>query len=190
MDAGVAFEWHDHHFINGVASLDFANTVVYRNRPDRREDRLRSQADLVAWLGAAGLSTKTRSSLREAVALRDTIDRVFRDIAASRASTGAAWVDLVERYRSLLDRNAMILTPEGLAPASSKTLPLTQIAHSAVSLALSPMAGRVRVCGGCGWLFIDRTRNRSKRWCITAMCGSRAKAKRYYARKTGRLVQS
>ena len=84
----------------------------------------------------------------------------------------------------------MALTPAGLAPAASKAGALTQIAHSAVALALSPLSGRVKICGGCGWLFIDRTRNRSKRWCITAMCGSRAKARRYYARKTGRLVQS
>ena len=190
MDAGVTFEWHDHHFINGVACLDFANTVVYRNRPERREDRLRSPADLSSWLEAAGLPSAHRASLKDAIALRETIDSLFRDMAAARASAGKDWASLVARYRALLDRKAMILTPEGLAPAIAKAKPLTQIAHSALALALSPTVGRVKVCDGCGWLFIDRTRNRSKRWCITAMCGSRAKARRYYARKTGRLVQS
>jgi len=186
----MAFEWHDHHFINGVACLDFANTVVYRNRPDRMEDRLRSQADLNAWLQAAGLPRGGRSTLKRAILLRRAIDNLFRDIAAGRPSAGTEWAQLVARYHALLDRNAMAPAPEGLAPASEKTPPLTQIAHSAVMLALSPAITRVKICGGCGWLFIDRTRNRSKRWCITAMCGSRAKAKRYYARKTGRLVQS
>jgi predicted RNA-binding Zn ribbon-like protein len=190
MDAGMAFEWHDHHFINGVACLDFANTVVYRNRPERREDRLKSQADLAAWLRAAGLPWRGRASLKDALALRETIDGLFRDLAAARPSTGKDWTSLVARYRTLLDRNAMTLGPDGLALAAAKAKPLTLIAHSAMSLALSPMIGRVKVCGGCGWLFIDRTRNRTKRWCITSMCGSRAKARRYYARKTGRLVQS
>jgi predicted RNA-binding Zn ribbon-like protein len=189
MEAGMAFEWHDHHFINGVACLDFANTVVYRNRPDRREDRLKSQADLKAWLQAAGLPRGRRSSLKDTIALRESIDGLFRDIAMARPSTSKNWAHLIDRYGALLDRGDMAPTPEGLAPATI-TPPLAQIAHSAVALALSPTITRVKVCGGCGWLFIDRTRNRSKRWCITAMCGSRAKARRYYARKTGRLVQS
>lgn len=190
MDAGVAFEWHDHHFINGVACLDFANTVVYRNHPERREDRLRSRADLAAWLRAAGLPRRGHTSLKQAIALRETIDSLFRDTAAARPSAGKDWPSLVARYRALLDRNSMTRTPEGLAPTLAKAKPLTEIAHSAVALALSPLLDRVKVCGGCGWLFIDRTRNRNKRWCITAMCGSRAKARRYYAKKTGRLVQS
>ncbi|MFO0992707.1 MAG: CGNR zinc finger domain-containing protein [Hyphomicrobiales bacterium] len=186
----MAFEWHNHHFINGVACLDFANTVVYRNRPERREDRLKSHADLAAWFRAAGLPWRGRASLKQAIALRETIDSLFRDMATARPSPGKDWASLVERYRTLLDRKAMILTPQGLAPTTANAKPLAQIAHSALALALSPTVSRVKVCGGCGWLFIDRTRNRSKRWCITAMCGSRAKARRYYARKTGRLVQS
>jgi predicted RNA-binding Zn ribbon-like protein len=190
MEAGMAFEWHDHHFINGLACLDFANTVVYRNRPDRREDRLKSQADLNAWLQAAGLPGGGRSSLKDTIALRETIDGLFRDTAMARPSAGRNWAHLIDRYGALLDRSAMAPTPDGLALASATTPPLAQIAHSAVTLALSPTITRVKVCGGCGWLFIDRTRNRTKRWCITAMCGSRAKARRYYARKTGRLVQS
>jgi predicted RNA-binding Zn ribbon-like protein len=190
MDAGMAFEWHDHHFINGVACLDFANTVVYRNLAHRREDRLSTDADLKAWLQAAGLSLQTRAALNDAIELRETIDRLFRDIAASRPSAGAAWAGLVERYQIHIAQSAMMPTPTGLAPAGANAPPLARIAHSAIALALSPVIGRVKVCGGCGWLFIDRTRNRTKRWCITSMCGSRAKARRYYARKTGRLVQS
>ena len=186
----MAFEWHDHHFINGLPCLDFANTIVYRNRPGRREDRLRRRADLIAWLRAAGLPSRGRLPLAQAIALRETIDALFRGIGAARSAPGKDWAQLVAHYRALLDGNPMALTPGGLQPISAKSPPLTQIAHSAVMLALSPMAGRVKVCGGCGWLFIDRTRNKSKRWCITAMCGSRAKARRYYARKTGRLVQS
>jgi len=190
MEARMAFAWHDHHFINGMACLDFANTVVYRNRPERREDRLQSRADLSAWLSAAGLPSGKRWNLEDAITLRETIDGLFREIAAARPLDGKEWAALVARYSTLLDSNEMSLTEEGLMPAFANALPLALIAHSAVTLALSPMIARVKVCNGCGWLFIDRTRNRSKRWCITAMCGSRAKARRHYARKTGLLVQS
>jgi predicted RNA-binding Zn ribbon-like protein len=39
---------------------------------------------------------------------------------------------------------------------------------------------------GCGWLFVDRSRKHNRRWCDMAECGSRAKARRHYARKRAR----
>ena len=59
------------------------------------------------------------------------------------------------------------------------------ILHSAFELAFSPETKRIKACGNCGWLFIDRTRNGNKRWCIAEMCGSRTRSRRYYRRKTG-----
>jgi predicted RNA-binding Zn ribbon-like protein len=64
------------------------------------------------------------------------------------------------------------------------------ILHGALKLALSEGSARVKVCGNCGWLFVDRTRNQNKRWCITALCGNRTKARRHYALKRQRLFQS
>ena len=52
------------------------------------------------------------------------------------------------------------------------------ILHAAMALAFSPEMERVRICGNCGWLFIDTTRNANKRWCTTDICGSRTKARR------------
>ncbi|MER7245539.1 CGNR zinc finger domain-containing protein [Kribbella sp. NPDC000426] len=44
--------------------------------------------------------------------------------------------------------------------------------------------GRLRQCGddGCGWLFLDRSKNGSRRWCSSADCGNRARARRHYER--------
>jgi predicted RNA-binding Zn ribbon-like protein len=44
----------------------------------------------------------------------------------------------------------------------------------------------VNVCAGddCGWVFLDRSRNRTRRWCSTADCGSRNRVRRYNARRT------
>lgn len=43
---------------------------------------------------------------------------------------------------------------------------------------------------GCGWLFLDTTRNGSRRWCSMDTCGSAAKARAWYHRhrsgETGR----
>ena len=56
------------------------------------------------------------------------------------------------------------------------------LATEALSLFCSPRAVRVRVCegGNCGWLFLDESRGKRRRWCDMNDCGSRAKARRYY----------
>jgi predicted RNA-binding Zn ribbon-like protein len=66
--------------------------------------------------------------------------------------------------------------------------PLWPIAESAASLLTSrEELERVRVCGlfddrECSWLFIDKTRARTRRWCSMKDCGNRAKARRHHAR--------
>jgi predicted RNA-binding Zn ribbon-like protein len=56
---------------------------------------------------------------------------------------------------------------------------------STVDLLTSNTLRAVRECAApnCGWLFLDTTRNRSRRWCDMLVCGNRAKARRHYERK-------
>jgi len=185
MDPALAFEWHDHHFINGIACLDFANTVVYRTLPTRREDRLGTLANLRSWLVAAGLRGKRALTLREAIALRETIDSLFRGIAMGRPLPPDSWPTFISHYARFAARRSVKPTAQGLIADTAD--PFFAIAHSALTLALSPSSNRVKVCSGCGWLFVDRTRNGSKKWCISSMCGARDKARRYYTRKVRNL---
>ncbi len=45
---------------------------------------------------------------------------------------------------------------------------------------------QLKACLGrdCGWVFYDRSRNQSARWCAMNVCGDREKARAYYRRKT------
>jgi predicted RNA-binding Zn ribbon-like protein len=45
--------------------------------------------------------------------------------------------------------------------------------------------GRVRECAGerCPVVFLDESRNGSRRWCSMGVCGARAKASTYYRRR-------
>ena len=65
-------------------------------------------------------------------------------------------------------------------------LPLWPIVQSAAELLLSEhLRGRVGQCAdpsGCGWLFLDLSKNRSRRWCSIQDCGNRAKQRRLQAR--------
>jgi predicted RNA-binding Zn ribbon-like protein len=72
----------------------------------------------------------------------------------------------------------------GTAPA---LLIADRLAHAAVDLVRTVDLGRLRVCpipeGGCGWLFLDHSRNGSRRWCAMADCGAQAKSRRLTARR-------
>ena len=35
----------------------------------------------------------------------------------------------------------------------------------------------------CRWLFLDRSKNHSRRWCDMRICGNRSKTRRFYARQ-------
>lgn len=160
----TAFHWHDHHFINRQPALDFANMVVWRGQPGREQDRSRSPENLAAWAAYGGLPPPL-SPVERCVEVREAIDGYFR--------SGSGWPVLVSLYAEALNRDRDPF--------------LSTVLHEAMTLAFSPDAKRVRVCGNCGWLFIDRTRNANKRWCIAGLCGSRTKARRYYARKKQQL---
>jgi predicted RNA-binding Zn ribbon-like protein len=88
--------------------------------------------------------------------------------------------------------SALAKTEHGLRLEHSARRPsfLAGMLQSAVELAFSPSLERVKICPACGWLFIDRTRNRSKRWCITALCGNRSKMHRHYRRQRSMTSKS
>jgi predicted RNA-binding Zn ribbon-like protein len=69
--------------------------------------------------------------------------------------------------------------------ATEPELPVWALAESAASLLLSPAAAQVRACGAdtCRWLFLDTTKNHSRRWCKMEVCGNRMKARRFQARR-------
>ena len=70
------------------------------------------------------------------------------------------------------------------ASADDLLSPLAPVIKSAVDLLTSGAIGRVRTCAAdtCEWLFIDTTKNRTRRWCDMKVCGNRAKVRRFRSR--------
>ena len=62
---------------------------------------------------------------------------------------------------------------------------LRPVLHSALHLLSSPDLARLRECAAerCGKLYLDHTKNASRRWCDMDTCGNRAKARRHQARR-------
>ncbi|MDD4903422.1 MAG: ABATE domain-containing protein [Candidatus Bipolaricaulis sp.] len=191
--------------VGGATCLDFANTSGWRPDPGD-EEYLRDYEDLLAWSEHAGAladrearalrraakASPERAKLahRHAIALREAVYRVFSTAAAGR-SADAADIDLLNRMVDEAGRH-LRLAPTGVGFAwewhgteGALDLPLWRLARSAADLLITPELARVRECSGlhCDWLFLDASKNRSRRWCDMANCGNRAKARRNYARR-------
>jgi predicted RNA-binding Zn ribbon-like protein len=191
----------------GVLCLDFANTVLRRNQPGRTKDELENYANFVGFAKQAKLITPAKAELLRnhaflhgsmvrpvmpaAVMLREAIYRVFSAIAGGHA-VNSGDVKLLERFamKALRQRH---LAPSARGvyrwqwrpdDAESPEQMLWPIALSAVQLLTSDQVRAVRECAAddCAWLFLDESRNRSRRWCDMKVCGNRQKARRHYQR--------
>jgi predicted RNA-binding Zn ribbon-like protein len=62
---------------------------------------------------------------------------------------------------------------------------LNPVIRSAADLLVSVDLKKLKFCSDpmCRWLFLDISRNQSRRWCDMKDCGNRAKAKRFYQKK-------
>jgi predicted RNA-binding Zn ribbon-like protein len=74
-------------------------------------------------------------------------------------------------------------TARGAAKALDR--PLWPVLWSAADLLTSARLAQVRVCADprCGWMFLDVSKNRGRRWCAMENCGNRAKVRRHYERR-------
>jgi len=191
----------------GILCLDFANTVSKRKVPGRTHDDLPAYSDLIRFakqarvispqyardLLVAGLAEprKTAQVLQRAVVLREAIYRVFSAIAGLRAAASAD-VKLIEEFAAEAMKHRHLVTAgrnyrwewnrdkdEALACM------LWPIGQSASDLLTSDRRKKVRMCAAptCAWLFLDKSRNHSRRWCDMSVCGNRQKARRHYQRQ-------
>ncbi len=191
----------------GSLCLDFTNTWEDRGRPET--EKLRGYSDLVAFARQSGqltdgeaarLAGRAERDPQAAAAalalghgLRETLYRTFSALAASRAPDAAdlerlnaALPEALSRLR--LERRGAGFVWAWAAPEDPLEAPLWPILRSAAELLTSEEREKIRECGGsaCTWLFVDRSRNRSRRWCSMETCGNRAKARRHYLRTTDR----
>ena len=71
-------------------------------------------------------------------------------------------------------------------PPRELTDPLHPVVHAAVELLTEGPLDRVKTCGNCRWLFLDQSRNHSRRWCSMDECGLQMKHARFVERRRSR----
>jgi predicted RNA-binding Zn ribbon-like protein len=188
--------------------LDFANTVS-NHASDAPAEWLNSYADLVNWAAGIGLVAPAEAErlrrqaahapaaaeavLRRALKLREAMYHLLRAPAhgakpdpADLAVLNAELPRALAQARLEPAGEAYTLAWPGVAQDGLDHF-LWPVAHSAAEVLTSPeLLSRVGECAddrGCGWLFLDLTKNRSRRWCDMRDCGNRAKARRHFQRK-------
>ena len=159
--------------IGGALSLDFCNTVSWRLTPEP-VDRLHSHADLLDW-----------ACLPPAADEPDTFARALELREAIIAAFEAGEADPVRAAYAGKLATARVRVEDGVARLEWPGDPLAPVIHDAWALLCDPDRPPVRVCegNGCGWLFLDQTRNGSRRWCSSGDCGRRERVRRHRARR-------
>jgi len=190
--------------IGGLPCLDFVNTLAWRGTEEPQE-RLGSYKDLVRWGEHAGVlsGSEARELLKKsgdspatakevfarAIVLREALHGVFSAVVGE-GSPEASDLDLLNaELEFAMSRMRLRASGEGyelVFESDGAVLDgvLWPIVRSAVDLLTSEKLGRLRSCASeeCGWLFLDTTRNRSRRWCDMKECGNREKARKFYRR--------
>ena len=186
--------------------LDFANTLAYRGSTPT--ESLHTFADLLKWCSDAGaIDARLSHQLRawpetrpkrvvdvftDAIALREVIYRIFHEVASG---TNPDEVDLDLLNRALRDAPSRTTIQRGAngfgwqieESKTSTALILAPVLWSAGDLLVGPQLARLRECSNekCLWLFLDDSKNGTRRWCSMQACGNRAKAHRHYLRQKG-----
>lgn len=123
------------------------------------------------------------------VALLATIDAVPSDtgtVAAALERLHSRWAAAVGRSRLVLEPERTTAARLGVGVMPGFLVP-DRAADAAVDVLRMADLARLRRCppaaGGCGWVFLDHSRNGSRRWCRMADCGTTAKARRLTERR-------
>jgi predicted RNA-binding Zn ribbon-like protein len=191
---------------SGDPALDFVNTVDWTTRGPEL-DRFTDYARLLEWAVGAGVidaatssrlarrartrSAAARETVRQAVSLRATLERLFDAIVRRRDPTrwlealNAGWLRTAGSTLALARAPRSTLEIQWPSLAEALELPLVVTAWRAASLLTSDDRPRLRRCGGrdCGWFFVDRSRNGLRRWCSMDACGTLEKSRQRATRR-------
>jgi predicted RNA-binding Zn ribbon-like protein len=192
----------DNRFLeDGAIELlgDYADLLRFAQQTKLLSTR---HASLLA--GAANEGASNRRAATQAVAsareLREASAAALYAALDGRAPA-AAVIRVLERYSHGASRHRHLRwnqsTKRSLAPSGASwvwgrsefelALPVWMLAQTVCDLTTSTLLGRVRACGSetCRWLFLDTSKNHTRRWCDMKICGNRMKARRFHARRHG-----
>jgi predicted RNA-binding Zn ribbon-like protein len=169
-------------------------------------DKLENYADLIAWSFKAELINEreaksllqiakdkpqaTDAVLKRALILRESIYRFFKSVIEGWQPK-ADDLENLNRELSIARRHQKLSIAENnfvfewIDRSQALDQMLWQISVSATALLIDGDLSRIRHCVNdvCNWLFLDRSRNRTRQWCVMKDCGNVAKVRRFRAKQ-------
>lgn len=190
--------------VGGHPALELVNTVAPRvaGGADDEQDYIPVPGELLAWSRRTELLDEAEAvaveaawssapgtadqALHAAVEIREAVYQVL----SRPAESAAALEVLTLRWSAAAARS--VLVPGGavarlVVGTSPASMIQDRLVDAAVELLRTIDLKQLRACpieeGGCGWLFLDRSRNRSRRWCSMEDCGTQAKIRKLSERR-------
>jgi predicted RNA-binding Zn ribbon-like protein len=177
--------------VGGHPALDLVNTDVVSEH-DRSADVMRSAREFLDWCAFAGLETPAPAAgdatapLAEAAALRAALRSLFESVAKGEEMDADALRIVRETCADAVAHAEARFVDSRLSwtwPPTAARAQLWSVAFAAVELLRSGPAGRIKLCPGCGFVFLDTSRSGSRRWCSMDDCGNDEKGRRYVAKR-------
>jgi predicted RNA-binding Zn ribbon-like protein len=189
--------------VGGNVALDLLNTQNGAAGEPPEDDVLNDYRDLVAWASHLGLLTAAdeRRLRRRAQERPAEADAVYRRALQTRAylhdvfeatahGKPPARADLLRLQRDAAEAMAhgRLVSAHGQyhwswADDQDLGRPLWPVIHAALTLVTDGPLDRVKGCSSCRFLFVDESKNRSRRWCSMDDCGAEDKMRKYVARR-------
>jgi predicted RNA-binding Zn ribbon-like protein len=186
----------------GLLCLDFINTVQTRKK-DVFYEYLQDYETFLQWCSKVNiisadelaefeeiiksLPQKAASAYKRIIEIRELLYKFF-----SAKSAGEAIDEpVLNEFNALLaealqhmgfENSSRGLVATWLNPERDLTAPLWKVFKSAYDILVADGSKYVKECSACGWLFLDKSRTHTRRWCNPLECGSVDKATRYYHR--------
>ena len=190
--------------VGGALCLDFVNTINSRRNPEH--DYLTVYVDLLNWGDRVGILSTLQNSrlqkqarqnvemaegaLKKAREFRELLYRLFASLARGGEPEKDDMALFSTFYSEAISHSQFVRThtyfDHGWQVDQTYDAMLWPIAYSAGQILLSKELAQIKECPGCGWLFLDTSKNQSRRWCSMNTCGARDKMRRYHGKLRSR----
>jgi predicted RNA-binding Zn ribbon-like protein len=187
--------------LGGHVALDFVNTVDPRYGVEP-VDHVPDFRAWVEWARYAGVITETEfrrlrsrasggsadesSAWRRVIRTRDDVHAVLSALVADTAPEPGALQRMGDLAAAAASRRRLTYRAGRMlwVPAEPVTPddPMLRVVAASCELITTPHRGRLRECpgaDGCGWLFLDTSRNGTRKWCSMEVCGNRVKIRHH-----------
>ena len=168
----------------------FVNTVDVENGVEELTNPGQLHAALTR-VGALddGAPALTPADLRRALAVREALRALLHaNVGLTPDPAALKLLDEVGSAGAFAVRFGADGSPTLAPEASGVDGALGRILAVVYSSMVAGTWSRLKACPRdvCGWVFYDRSRNSSSRWCSMSVCGNRTKMKRYRAQAVAR----